>query len=243
MTGLRLSSMNASRAFVGREKEMAQLRRNYAEHCHLLIVGPAGIGKTALLREAARYVSILRCEETSTLATICESFERQFNWTHRNMNVVERKNRLLPYLARRGELIAFDSVAFTPPRVARFIARLAECIPIWIACQSDQPKEIGAIWPYLYQFKRIELGPFSPKETAMLLESPIHTDRLPALSRNRTSQLHRLSKGNPRVLEELLIELTSREYRLENSFGRKLLDLDRRIHNIASFTAARLAKE
>jgi hypothetical protein len=228
--------MNANSAFVGRQKEIGHLRRSYAEHSHLLIVGIAGIGKTALLREGARYFSILLCEETSSLGRICENLERQLGWTHRHMKVIERKNRLLPYLIRRGELIAFDSVAATPPRVARFIARLAECIPVWIACRSEQPKKIGAVWQYLYQFERIELGPFSPKETAALLQSAINADRLPPLSRNHISQLHRLSRGNPRVLEELVIELASREYRLENSFGRKLLDLDRRIHNsIASF--------
>jgi len=226
--------MNANRAFVGRQKELEQLRRSYAEHSHVLIVGIAGIGKTVLLREVAQYFSILLCEETSSLGRICESLERQLGWTHRHMNVVERKNRLLLYLARRGELIAFDSMALTPPRVARFIARLAECSPVWIACRSDQPKKIGAVWQYLYQFERIELGPLSPKETAALLQSAISADQLPQLSHDHISQLHRLSKGNPRVLEELLIELTSREYRLENSFGRRLLDLDRRIHNIAN---------
>jgi hypothetical protein len=226
--------MNANRAFVGRQKELEQLRRSYAERSHVLIVGVAGLGKTALLREAARCFSILLCEETSSLGRICESLERQLGWTHRRMNVVERKNRLLPYLARRGELIAFDSMALTPPRVARFIACLAECIPVWIACRSDQPKQIGAVWQYLYQFERIELGPFSPKETAALLQSAISTDQLPQLSRNHISQLHGLSKGNPRVLEELVVELASREYRLDCSFDRKLLDLDRRIHNLVS---------
>lgn len=226
--------MTANRAFVGRRKEIEQLRRSYAEHSHVLIVGIAGIGKTALLREVAQYFSILLCEDTSSLGRICESLERQLGWTHCHMNVVERKNRLLPYLARRGELIAFDSMALTPPRVARFVARLAECIPVWIACRSDQPKKIGAVWQYLYQFERIELGPLSPKETRVLLEATINAGRLARLPRNHYSQLHRLSKGNPRVLEELLIELASRDYRLEDPFGRRLLDLDRRIHNFTT---------
>ena len=230
--------MNANRAFVGRQKELEQLRRSYAEHSHVLIVGVAGLGKTALLREAARRFSILLCEEASSLGRICESLERQLGWVHRRMNVVERKNRLLPYLARRGELIAFDSMAFTPPRVAGFIACLEECIPLWIACRSDQPKKIGAVWQYLYQFERIELGPFSPKETAAFLQSAISADQLPQLSRNHISQLHRLSKGNPRVLEELVIELASREYRLEDPFDRRLLDLDRRIRNFTAIAGA-----
>jgi hypothetical protein len=134
-------------------------------------------------------------------------------------------------------------MALTPPRVARFVARLAECVPIWIACRSDQPKRTGGVWQYLYQFERIELGPFSPKETAAFLQSAISAGQSPPLPRDHISQLHRLSKGNPRLLEELLIELAAREYRLENSFGRKLLDLDRRIHNAAVITAAQLGIE
>jgi len=97
--------------------------------------------RVLLLRRSARRFSILLCEEASSLGRICESLERQLGWVHRRMNVVERKNRLLPYLARRGELIAFDSMALTPPRVAGFIACLEECIPLWIACRSDQPKK------------------------------------------------------------------------------------------------------
>jgi hypothetical protein len=38
--------------------------------------------------------------------------------------------------------------------------------------------------------------------------------------------------GNPRILEELLIELAAREYKIDSSFGLDLLDLDRRIHEI-----------
>lgn len=228
--------MNESRSFVGREREIEQLRRSYAERRHVLIIGPAGVGKTALIRHAQQYCPLLLCEETSSLRRICESLERQLGGTHRKMNVVERKNRLLPYLARRNEPVAFDSVALTPPRVARFIAHVAERIPVWIGGRSDQPKEIGAVWEYLYRFERIEIGPLSVSETGALIRNTISPRRLPTLSRNHISQLHRLAKGNPRVLEELVIELASREYRLDGSFDRKLLDLDRRIHNAAAMT-------
>jgi hypothetical protein len=238
MTALRPLSKTADRPFVGREKEIEQLRRSHAEHHHVLIVGATGIGKTALLQEARRHVSILLCEETTSLGKICERLEQQLDWTHRNMNVIERKNRLLPYLARRGELIAFDSVARTPPRVARFIARLAECIPIWIACRSDQRKAIGAVWEYIYRFERIEIGPFSLGETVKFVQSAIGAGRLSPLSHKSIAQLHRLSNGNPRVLGELLVELARREYRMDESFAHKLLDLDRRIHHIVNLAPA-----
>jgi hypothetical protein len=226
--------MNDKGLFVGRHKELAQLRKAYSNRCRVLITGPAGVGKSALLRQARLYVSLLLCEETSSLRRICETLEQQLGWTHRKVNVVERKNRLLPYLLCRAQLVAFDGVASAPPRVARFIAHVSECISVWITCRSADPKQIGAVWEYLYQFEHMELGPLSPKETRVLLEAAINAGRLARLPRNHYSQLHRLSKGNPRVLEELLIELASRDYRLEDPFGRRLLDLDRRIHN---FTA------
>jgi predicted ATPase len=234
-----LLPVKSSGLFVGRKKEIEQLRAACGARRHVLIVGPAGIGKTALLRHVRQHSPLLLCEETSSLRRICESLERELGWTHRNMNVIERKNRLLSYLARRNELVVFDGVALTPPRVAQFIARLAERIPVWIACRSTQPKEIGAVWEHLYRFDRLELAPFSLNETTALLEPTIGTGRLATLSKNHISQLHRLAKGNPRVLEEMLIELASREYQLENVFARKLLDLDRRIHNATAIASAR----
>ena len=39
-----------------------------------------------------------------------------------------------------------------------------------------------------------------------------------------------MSQGNPRLLEELLIELAAREYKMDGSFGLNLLALDREIH-------------
>jgi len=50
---------------------------------------------------------MLLCEESSSLRRICDSLERQLGWTHGKLNVVERKNRLLAYLERRGEPVAF----------------------------------------------------------------------------------------------------------------------------------------
>jgi hypothetical protein len=61
----------------------------------------------------------------------------------------------------------------------------------------------------------------------------ILTKAIQADAREHSAYLHRLSKGVPRVLEELLIELATRKYKIDSSFGRHLLDLDRRIREIA----------
>jgi hypothetical protein len=224
--------MNKSFAFFGREKEIEQLRSLYALGKHVLIVGPAGIGKTALLRQIRQQLPLLICEDTSSLRRICDSMERQVGWTHYKLNVIERKNRLLAYLERRGEPIAFDHVVHTPPRVARFIALLAEKIPIWIACRSDRAHEIGHVWEHLYKFMRLEITPFTAEDTRQFILEAIAEGNIQPDAQSHLHELYRMSEGNPRILEELFMELASREYKMDGVCGLNLLDLDRRIHEI-----------
>jgi hypothetical protein len=92
--------MNKSFAFFGRERELDELRTLYTLRKHVLIVGPAGYGKTAVLREVRPQCPLLVCEETSSLRRVCDSAERQLGWSHHKLDVIERKNRLLAYLVR-----------------------------------------------------------------------------------------------------------------------------------------------
>jgi hypothetical protein len=230
-------SMNKSLAFFGRQELIENLRILYARRKHVLIVGAKGIGKTALLRQVSHSCPILLCEETSSLRRICDSLERQLGWTHSKLIAVERKNRLLSYLERRGEPVAFDQVALIPPRIARFIGRLADHIPVWIACRSDHSKEIGKVWEHLYKFTRMEVLPLTRGEISALIENAVAQGNIQADALEHTAYLHQLSKGVPRTLEELLIELAARKYRIDSSFGRHLLELDRRIHELADASA------
>lgn len=224
--------MNMSFTFFGRKREIDQLLTLHALRKHVLIVGLAGIGKTALLRQVRQYCPLLLCEETSSLRRIYDSLERQLGWVHHKLNMIERKNRLLAYLLRRGEPIAFDHVSRTTPRIARFIAHLGEQIPIWIACRSDKPQVIGHIWPELYKFTRVEISPLTKIETRALVAEAITQGNIQGDACKHIDKLYQMSGGNPRILEELLIELGARKYKIDSSFGLDLLNLDRRIHEI-----------
>ena len=224
--------MNKSLSFYGCEKEVEQLRQLYADHRNALIVGPAGIGKTALMRHVRQNCPLLLCEETSSLRRICDGLERDLGWRHYKLNVIERKKRLIDYLSRRGETVVFDHVALTPPRVARFMAHIGERVPVWIVCRSTIASEIGRVWEYLVHFQRIEMAPLTVNETRVLVEASAQAGHIQDDARSHAALLHRMSKGNPRILEELLIELSNRNYQMDSTFGRELLDLDRRIHEL-----------
>jgi hypothetical protein len=98
------------------------------------------------------------------------------------------------------------------------------------------------LWQYLFNFREIRLGPIARRETALLVQSAVAAGRVPAMANEYTSALHRLSRGNPRALEELLIEMSSRDYHLDALFGRKLLELDRRIHSATTLAAAQMSE-
>lgn len=227
-------AMNVSLVFAGRQRELTKLNSLYAQRKHVLLIGPPGIGKSALLQQVRLHSPLLLCEETSKLSRICDGLERQLGWTHYRLNVIERKNRLLTYIERRGEPVAFDHVAQTPPRIARFMAHLREHVPSWIVCRSELPHDIGRVWEYLTDFVRVHVPPFTIAETRLLVAQAVAKGTIQQDTLNQVALLHRLSKGNPRILEELLIELSIRTYKMGTPFGRCLLDLDRRIHEIAA---------
>jgi hypothetical protein len=223
--------MSNSALFVGRGKLVSQLNQLYRERKHVLITGPTGSGKTELLRQACRHLQFLLCEESVHLTGICDALERQFGLTNGGRKVVERKNRLLACASRRSEPIAFDQVAKATPRITRFIGQLSERVPVWIVCRSQYAQEIGHLWELLYKFTQIELAPLTAAETRVLLEAAVASKRVQSDVLSYVTQLHHLCRGNPGTLEELLVELAARHYRVNDSTGRQLLELDREIHS------------
>ena len=77
-----------------------------------------------------------------------------------------------------------------------------------------------------------ELVPLAEVETRMLIDEAVAQGNIQMDARKYADELHRMSGANPRILEELLIELSAREYKIDSSFGLDLLDLDRRIHEV-----------
>ena len=95
-----------------------------------------------------------------------------------------------------------------------------------------RPHEVGHIWPELYNFARVELFPLTQIETWMLIDEAVAQGRTSANASVHAGELYRMSRGSPRILTELLMQLAAREYKIDSSHGLNLLDLDRRIQQI-----------
>jgi energy-coupling factor transporter ATP-binding protein EcfA2 len=218
-----------------RDQLLEELRRLHCQQKNVLLVGPAGIGKSTLLRTLSDTLPLTICDETSSLGRLCDCLESRIHWSHEKLGIIVRKNRLLRYLRTQPDPVAFDHVAETRPRVARFIGHLLDELPVWIACRSDRRRDIGHVWENLYRFIRVEIPPFTEKEAALLIEVAVDSGKIQPDAIRHCADLYRISQGSPHILQDLIAELATRNYNLNSAAGLRLLELDRRIHRLDNF--------
>ena len=234
MSGGRRKPMNSNLAFVGRAELLSQLGDAYAARQHVLVLGPCGIGKTAVLRAFFENRTCIFCDVSAPLSRILHTLESSLAVNPGRMDLLARQRGLLASLATGDRLVVFDHVAKTSPQIARFMNHVAEKQPVWIGCRSDLRHEVGHIWQYLFRFKRIEVPPFSLRETIHLLSEAVHIEKIQPDTIVHARKLRTLSGGNPGTLIALVIQLKEHHYELQNSAGLHLLELDKRINSYRS---------
>ena len=218
--------------FVGRGREIARLRQLHKQRRHVLILGPAGVGKSALVARLRESLNLRVCQASERLSEICEALEREFDLEAGDLHIVQRKNRLLKLLKGTKRAVVYDGINWTTPKLSSFIENVTERVPVWLCARSEHPWDIGHIWPLLVRFEHVELKPFHAGETQMLVEAAVRSGSVPADTLNIVSWLHRRAAGNPKVLCELLKEIARGHYDLSNAHALRLLNLDRRIHEL-----------
>src|SRR5262249_8675355 len=140
--------------FVARAELLSQLADAYRARQHLLVVGPQGIGKTALLRAFFENRTCIFCDVSAPLSQILHTLESSLAIKPERLNILARKRGLLASLGTGEEPIVFDHVSKTLPQIARFMNHVAEKGPVWIGCRSDSRNEVGHVWQYLFKFKK-----------------------------------------------------------------------------------------
>jgi len=218
--------------FVCRQKELARLSELHTQRKHALILGPAGVGKSALVGQLREQLSLLVSARSAHLGAICADLEPQLGLEWRGLRLLERKRRLREALAAAQRTVVFDGVAWISPKLSRLFEGVTEQAPVWICARSEHPWDIGHFWPLLVRFTRVQLRPFHPSETQLLIEAAVAAGRIPAAARKIAHWLQRRSGGSPHVLCELFEELATGKYDLSNPQALRRLDLDRRIHEV-----------
>jgi ATP-dependent protease Clp ATPase subunit len=57
----------------------------HCRHENVLLVGPAGIGKTTLLRTLSETAPLTICDDTSSLGRLCDCLENRMRWSHEKL--------------------------------------------------------------------------------------------------------------------------------------------------------------
>jgi hypothetical protein len=223
--------------FVGRQTLLHRLGRLYRSSRHVLLFGPPGAGKSALIQEFIRTHPVLFAPRCNCLGQLLSALEPAAGLDRGEFKLAARVHRLAARLPQIGRPIVIDNVARVPPRVAHLLRALMLRQPVWLIVRSAHPLDLGHVWPYLFLFTRVDLPPFSLAETrAFLSAAPFDGQRSELLA--TTLRLHRLSAGHPGTLSALAEELRVRTYDLRAAQGLQLLALHARITGVARQLAA-----
>lgn len=218
--------------FVGRESEIARLKRLHAQRRHVLLLGPAGVGKSALLQQLAQHLPLLICARSTRLAEMFGALEQSLGLDSAGLRLVQRKSRLLAALARAGQTVVFDGVEWTTPRLSSFLECVCARVPVWIATRSEHSWDVGHFWPELTRFEPVAVRPLRLPETRALVEAAMQGGGVPPETAGIVEWLHRRSVGNPGMLRAFLQELAAGRYDLRSPAALRRLELDRRIHEV-----------
>src|SRR5208282_5161999 len=142
--------------FVCRKKEASRLQRLHAQRKHALVLGPAGVGKTALVNHLKVKLDLLVCPQSEHFGSICESLETQLGLAAGDLKLPQRKQRLRRALAEAGRTVVFDGVNWTTPKLSSFLELAMERVPIWICTRSEHSWDIGHFGTWLVRFGKIE---------------------------------------------------------------------------------------
>jgi hypothetical protein len=229
--------------FLCRTREISRLGGLHAQRKHALILGAAGVGKTALVTHLKEKLGLLVCPQSEHFGSICDSLEPQLGLAADGLKLLQRRRRLRRRLADEGRTVVFDSLTWTTPKLSSFLELTMECAPMWICTRSERSWDIGHFWRLLVRFEKIELRPFVPSETRELVITAVRAGRIPPEALGIVEWLHRRSNGSPLILRELFRELATNSYDLSNPHALRRLDLDRRIHEVFPIAPANTGME
>ena len=223
---------------IGREHECQRLSDLMRNRKHVLVLGEAGVGKSAILNQTLTDGVVKNFLYSRHSATLKEALVNLVGAAVggkelAKQNILTLKKTCYRLLDNRPEYAVFDHVAWVERRFYAFLTYLRERnLPLIIATREPGKDNLGHLWMGLYDFEVLEVQNLDPTKTAQLVED--HITKL-HLAIDETAdfkkEIFNASHGNPRIIQELCHLAPNEEYRAKGYIDVRLMDLDRRIRN------------
>ena len=259
------SSMHTSRdahpgdTLIGREKLVDAVASHIRNGRSVLVVGAAGMGKSAILKAVAHrtahqemYRQAIYCSEAATLRNTLQLlaeglFDRQSTPPITSGPEVLSRNQfarlpigtlrqfVLPWLCAGRYVPLLDHLARVRGAYATFLDTLVEDlnVPIVAAARSLAPADTGRLWWVGVKFAVIEVLPLSRKDAHRLIEHCLDQARINLPDRDHFANgVVQLCAGNPRTMVRLCEMAGAPQYRVHGKTDLRLLWLDLKISNL-----------
>ncbi|MBM3860829.1 MAG: ATP-binding protein [Verrucomicrobia bacterium] len=223
-------------ASAGRDKELVIVREHVRNGKNLVVFGPEGVGKTALVTAAVNgMANVLYCADTATLKTACESLLAQLKLKVAEADNIVRKRAILQAAARKKRCFVFDNVGWVAPKLLSFLENIREKHSMVIVTRSIAWSDIGHLHLMLWDFDKLELAPLSRVATLQVLRAQMERLKLrvPDPAEFEANVL-RLSGHNLHLLMKLCRQASTGKYVFGGHLSTSLLEIDRRIAELGT---------
>ena len=226
---------------IGREKECAAINNFINQRKNIIIFGPEGVGKTAVLNKILTGFPTLNklCSpESKTLKESLLNFMAGASFDKKTVNeanILVLKKLFYEILARnKPEYIIFDHIESVEPKFYSFFAYLLEAkIPLIVLSRGLGKKEIGHLRMSSFNFEKVEISNMEKPVADVLVEHFIKEFGIKITKEDEfKKQIFYFSQGNPKIIKGLCFLARDVKYQKSGGLDVKLMDLDRRISEV-----------
>jgi len=226
---------------IGREKECAAITNFINQRRSIIVFGPEGVGKTAILTKALTGFPELNkiCSlESKTFKESLLNFMASAPFSKKTVNeanILALKKLFYEILANnKPEYIIFDHIASVEPKFYSFFVYLLEAkIPLIVLSRGLEKKEIGHLRMSSFNFEKVEISNFDRPTADILIDHFIHEFGIKITKEaDFKKEVYRFSKGNPKIIKGLCFLARDVKYQKNDAIDVKLMDLDRRISEV-----------
>jgi hypothetical protein len=213
--------------------ELMRRKRN------ILIVGDEGVGKSAILENAisaGAVKNILYSKHSTTLKETLVNLVGSVVGVKglQKKNILTLKKSCYRLLEVNPEYVVLDHVAWVEPKFYAFLTYMKERnIPFIIATRKPDKNNVGHLWMGLYDYATMDIKNLDPTKTGRLVDHYATSFHLKiAAESDFKKDIFKISKGNPKVIKDLCQLARDEKYRLNGYVDVRLMELDRKIHNV-----------